>query len=91
MRFRRIASVDCAGGLPERDQTLIVADQINDLTELDRLLGKGAQLAEALPAEEYEEGHLPGAVSLPLKQLTAERAAVLDQGRPVIVYCWDSL
>ncbi len=67
-----------------------MAGQI-DLAELDRLLGAGAQLAEALPAGEYEEGHLPGAVSLPLKQLTAERADVLDRGRPVVVYCWDSL
>jgi rhodanese-related sulfurtransferase len=48
-------------------------------------------LAEALPTEEYEEGHIPGAVSLPLKQLTDERASVLDRGRPVVVYCWDSL
>jgi rhodanese-related sulfurtransferase len=62
-----------------------------DLAQLDRLMAEGAQLAEALPAEEYGEGHLPGAVSLPLKQLTRERAAVLDRGRPVIVYCWDSL
>ena len=62
-----------------------------DLEQLDRLLADGAQLVEALPAEEYEEGHLPGAVSLPLKRLTPERAEVLDRGRPVVVYCWDSL
>ncbi len=62
-----------------------------DLAGLDRLIAEGAQLAEALPEAEYEEGHLPGAVSLPLKQLTAERAEVLDRGRPVVVYCWDSL
>ena len=62
-----------------------------DLEQLDRLLADGAQLVEALPAEEYEEGHLPGAVSLPLKRLTPERAEGLDRGRPVVVYCWDSL
>lgn len=62
-----------------------------DLAEVERLIAGGAQLAEALPEDEYEEGHLPGAVSLPLKQLTQERAAVLDRTRPVIVYCWDSL
>jgi len=48
-----------------------------------------AQLVEVLPAEEYEEEHLPGAINLPLKQLDAETAAALDRGRPVIVYCWD--
>jgi rhodanese-related sulfurtransferase len=62
-----------------------------DLQQLERLLADGAQLAEALPEEEYNEGHLPDAVSLPLKQLTAETAEVLDRGRPVVVYCWDSL
>jgi rhodanese-related sulfurtransferase len=62
-----------------------------DLAGLDQLLAEGAQLVEALPAEDYGKGHLPGAVSLPLKQLTAERAAVLDRERPVVAYCWDSL
>jgi rhodanese-related sulfurtransferase len=62
-----------------------------DLVQVDQLLAAGAQLVEALPAEEYEEGHLPGAISLPLKQLSGERASALDRGRPVVVYCWDSL
>ena len=59
--------------------------------ELQRLVAAGAQLVETLPEENYRDGHLPGAVSLPLKQLTAERAAELSRGRPVIVYCWDPL
>jgi rhodanese-related sulfurtransferase len=62
-----------------------------DLRRLDQLLGQGAQLVEALPEQEYRDGHLPGAVSLPLRQLTADRAAVLRKDRPVVVYCWDSL
>jgi rhodanese-related sulfurtransferase len=55
------------------------------------LLAGGAQLVEALPADEYEEEHLPGAIHLPLKSLSAEAASVLDPARPVIVYCWDGL
>ena len=55
------------------------------------MLAAGAQLAEALPEDEYNQGHLPGAISLPLKELTQERAGALDRERPVIVYCWDSL
>lgn len=62
-----------------------------DLAHLERLLADGAQLAEALPVQEYTDGHLPGAISLPLKELTAERAAALDRERPVVVYCWDPL
>jgi rhodanese-related sulfurtransferase len=62
-----------------------------DLEQLDQLLADGAQLAEVLPEEDYNERHLPGALSLPLRELTAERADVLDRGRPVVVYCFDSL
>jgi len=62
-----------------------------DLSTLDRLLGGGALLLEVLPEAEYEEEHLPGAVNVPLKTLTAERIAELDPDRPVVVYCWDAL
>jgi rhodanese-related sulfurtransferase len=46
---------------------------------------------DVLPAAEYADEHLPGAISLPLKQLDATTAARLDPARPVIVYCWDGL
>jgi rhodanese-related sulfurtransferase len=59
---------------------------------VQKLLAEGAQLVEVLPQAEYDEEHLPGAISLPLKKLDAEQAkAVLDRARPVIVYCWDAL
>lgn len=35
--------------------------------EVQRLLRTGAQLVEVLPAEEYEQLHLPDAVNIPLK------------------------
>ena len=54
-----------------------------------QLVAQGAQLVDVLAAEEYAEGHLPGAISLPLKQLNAETARRLDHQRPVIVYCHD--
>jgi rhodanese-related sulfurtransferase len=62
-----------------------------DFPELERLIQSGAQLVEVLPEEEYREEHLPGAINLPLKELTAETARRLDPGRPVAVYCWDAL
>jgi len=58
--------------------------------ELRILTSKGAQLVEVLPRDEYEWAHLPGAVSLPLKELD-EGMGQLDRSRPVIVYCHDSL
>jgi len=44
-----------------------------------------------LPREEYEEQHLPGAISLPLKELDAVAVAGLSRDKAAIVYCWDSI
>ena len=62
-----------------------------ELPPLQELLRQGAQLVEVLPPEEYAEQHLPGALNIPLKQLTADTAAGLDARRPVVVYCYDYL
>ena len=62
-----------------------------DRDEVSRLLTVGAQLVEVLPREEFDEEHIQGAIHLPLKDLSAETASVLDRSRPVIVYCWDGL
>jgi rhodanese-related sulfurtransferase len=61
-----------------------------DREEVRRMVAAGAQLVEVLPAGEYAEDHLPGAISLPLSRIDAESSSVLDKSRPVIVYCWDS-
>lgn len=63
---------------------LIDRDQVRDL------IGQGALLIEALPPKEFNEDHLPGAISLPLRRINKESAASIDRNRPVIVYCWDS-
>ena len=62
-----------------------------DLAKLDKLLARGAQLVEVLPAYEYDDEHLPSATNIPLKALDEHTAGVLDRSRPVVVYCWDSL
>lgn len=58
---------------------------------LRELLYAGAQLVEVLPAPEYAEEHLPGAINIPLKTLDADTTAALDRRRAVVVYCWDGL
>jgi rhodanese-related sulfurtransferase len=59
--------------------------------DVGRLLAQGAQLVEVLPAAEYDDEHLPGAVNVPLKTLGPETVSRLDRSCPVIVYCWDGL
>ncbi len=61
------------------------------LEQLQELIERGAQVVEALPADDYNPAHLPGAVNLPLRELDKQHAAILDRTRPVVVYCWDSL
>ncbi|HEY2371859.1 MAG TPA: rhodanese-like domain-containing protein [Gaiellaceae bacterium] len=48
-----------------------------------------AQLVEVLPADDFDDEHLPGAVNIPLKKLDHHAAVSLDASRPVIVYCYD--
>jgi rhodanese-related sulfurtransferase len=57
--------------------------------DIQRLIADGAQLVEVLPADEYNEAHLPGAINIPLKKLDAQSAKPLDPDRPVITYCHD--
>ena len=63
-------------------------------TQIDReqvreLVRSGAQLVETLPADEFDEEHLPGAMSIPLGKLDADAHHRLKPDAPVIVYCAD--
>jgi rhodanese-related sulfurtransferase len=58
--------------------------------DVQRLLAKGAALVDALPTESYEKRHLPGAINLPLRAIDRRVTGVLDPGRAVVVYCFDS-
>ena len=55
--------------------------------EVDGLLARGAVVLDVrTPREHEEQGHIPGAVLLPL-ELVAAAPAVLDDARPVVVVC----
>jgi rhodanese-related sulfurtransferase len=57
---------------------------------LGRTDGGRPQLVEVLPAGEFTTEHLPGAIHLPLTELTRRRAtSTLDPSRPIVVYCFD--
>jgi rhodanese-related sulfurtransferase len=60
-----------------------------ELPGLQRLIADDAQLVEVLPADEYAEAHLPGAINIPLKELDQASTAALDRRRPIVVYCYD--
>ena len=63
--------------------------QVVGRDEVQSLMQQGAQVVDVMPAAEYEEFHLSGAIHLHLKALNRDTASTLDKHRPVIVYCYD--
>ncbi len=57
--------------------------------QVQTLLEEGAQLVDVLPESEYEEQHISGAISLPLKDLDSKAVEILEKKRPIVTYCWD--
>jgi rhodanese-related sulfurtransferase len=61
-----------------------------DRDEVRRLIAdENGQLVEVLPAKEFGEEHIVGAVNIPLKELDERAPRELDRELPVIVYCND--
>jgi len=60
-----------------------------DLPRFIELQKQGAQVLEVLPRKEFDEQHIPGAMSLPLSKFSTSELARLDKNRAVVVYCWD--
>jgi rhodanese-related sulfurtransferase len=61
-----------------------------DRDEVRRLISEeNAQLVEVLPASDYEQEHITGAINIPLKELDERAPRELARERPVIVYCND--
>jgi rhodanese-related sulfurtransferase len=54
--------------------------------ELAAKLEAGAQLVDVRADHEWEMGRIPGAVHLPLAELS-ERVGEIDRDRPVVFYC----
>jgi len=64
-------------------------DQLEPVTR-EELLARtddgSVLIVDVRPEEEYEAGHIPGAVSIPLKQLE-ERLAILPSDAEIVAYC----
>lgn len=49
---------------------------------------RGFVLIDSRGDAAWAQGHVPGAVHLPTRQIRERAAAVLAPGSPVVVYCW---
>ncbi len=47
-------------------------------------------LIDARASQDFEECHIPGAISLPYRNITAESTAHLSKELPIVTYCWSS-
>lgn len=57
-----------------------------DVDELAERLALGATVVDVREADEYEDGHVPGAILVPLSELEA-RVDDVPSGQPVLVIC----
>jgi rhodanese-related sulfurtransferase len=81
---RRVAQVEhlVQSYLGSRDELEAVSRE-----ELRRLLARGnAVLVDVRPAEEFQAGHIPGAISMPIADF-AKRSVRLPTRQEVIAYC----
>jgi rhodanese-related sulfurtransferase len=68
----------------------LMAPRSIDRDEVRRLIpDEKAYLVEVLPAGDFEEEHIVGAINIPLKELDERAPRELERERPVIVYCND--
>jgi phage shock protein E len=52
-----------------------------------QLVAGGALLLDVRTPDEYRQGHLPGAVNIPVQELARRLPEVEPRSRPVVVYC----
>ncbi len=58
-----------------------------DLAEAKKLFDTGAALfVDVRKPEAYEQSHIPGAISIPIKEIL-RRVGELPRGRTIVLYC----
>ncbi len=65
--------------------------RVVDHREVLNSISGGAPVVDVLPVREYRSFHIRGAIHLPLARLISKAGNVAGKGRPVVVYCRDSL
>jgi phage shock protein E len=75
-----------AAGQPATTTDLPAACSIIDGPTAQALVADGAMLVDVRTTSEYDSGHVPGAVNIPLDSLSTRLDELPDSG-PIIVYC----
>ncbi|MFG1627513.1 rhodanese-like domain-containing protein [Kribbella sp. NPDC049227] len=62
-----------------------------DVSDVAADIGVGAPgwvLIDSRSQESWDQGHVPGAVHLPTREIAARAASVVPDGVTVVTYCW---
>ena len=74
---------------PQVEYEVLISDVPRmDLEEFKRLLAEDSIFViDARSQVDYEEGHIPGAVMMPLKSVEARLSELRNIKKPVVTYC----
>jgi rhodanese-related sulfurtransferase len=67
---------------------LAVETDVSDVAAALASGSPGFVLLDSRSAEAWEQGHVPGAVHLPGREIPARADDELDRSVPVVTYCW---
>jgi rhodanese-related sulfurtransferase len=67
---------------------LAVETDVSDVHAALETGDPGFVLLDSRSREAWEQGHVPGAVHLPGREIAAWAASELDRSVPVVTYCW---
>lgn len=82
--FRKIAEIELLINDFKTDKDILESLTIDDLIARSKI--EKIVLIDVRPTEEFEAGHIPDAVSIPLDQLK-KRMKDLPKGKTIIAYC----
>lgn len=82
--FRKYAEIEKIIQDFNADKNILESITVDDL--LARSKKEKMLLLDVRPADEFEAGHIPGAISIPLSQLK-KRLGELPKGKTIVAYC----
>ena len=60
-----------------------------DALDAQQMIADGVALIDVLPAEVFQQEHLPGAVNIPLATFEPTQLETYDRAAEVLIYCFD--
>jgi rhodanese-related sulfurtransferase len=79
------APADAAAAFARR---LAVETDVSDVFSALETGAPGFVLLDSRSEQAWEQGHVPGAIHLPGREITVRADAELDPAVPVVTYCW---